>query len=265
MSTAATRVTCSMLAAAGNVPCAPPGCRPADRPRDRAGRAVPPIAAPDPDRLAAGGRQRTSRACASSASRTSPGRLAPGGVPARPRPRARAERLLLRRPLRGHGGLLRLALPPLAARLPHSSATASSPRPRSRCSIHWRFPTAPPRLAGMGLVDTLRQLSGHRHRLAAPRALLESGRGRAVAPRRLGARRRGGRRRSTRGRSSGSVRRRALPASRRADDRRDREPLRPRRGRRHRSSMARRASPSRPLLRARRCYIAPATRGGAVR
>ena len=25
--------------------------------------------------------------------------------------------------------------------------------------IHWRFPTAPPRLAGVGLVDTLRQLS----------------------------------------------------------------------------------------------------------
>ena len=26
--------------------------------------------------------------------------------------------------------------------------------------VHWRFPTAPPRLAGIGLVDTLRQLSG---------------------------------------------------------------------------------------------------------
>jgi hypothetical protein len=26
--------------------------------------------------------------------------------------------------------------------------------------IHWRFPTAPPRLAGVGLVDTLRELSG---------------------------------------------------------------------------------------------------------
>lgn len=26
--------------------------------------------------------------------------------------------------------------------------------------VHWRFPTAPPRLAGVGLVDTLRRLSG---------------------------------------------------------------------------------------------------------
>ena len=57
------------------------------------------------------------------------------------------------------GRLLRLALPPLASRRTGRSATASSPRPRSRCSIHWRFPTAPPRLAGVGLEDTLRQLS----------------------------------------------------------------------------------------------------------
>ena len=27
-------------------------------------------------------------------------------------------------------------------------------------AVHWAFPTAPPRLAGVGLVDTLRQLSG---------------------------------------------------------------------------------------------------------
>ena len=163
-----------------------------------------------------------------------------------------------------HGRLLRLALPPLARRRSGSSATASSPRPRSRSPSHWRFPTAPPRLAGLGLVDTLRRLSGHRHRLARVVGLLQPGRRRAVAARRLGARRRP-RPRALRAAARLEGGRRALSARRRADD-----PRRPATT----SSSTRSPGMAVMALGLRRrgvlfgrdgAKIVPATRGGAVR
>ena len=82
--------------------------------------------------------------------------------------------------------------------------------------VHWQFPTAPPRLADVGLVDTLRALSGVDIGSRSSEALEPGVRG-AVAPR--GLRGRGRRRpRPLREPTLGARPRRRLPAARGADD-----------------------------------------------
>ena len=74
--------------------------------------------------------------------------------------RPRDERLLCRGPFRRCGRVLRLALPgrspPAFRRLRNAFLAATA----IALVVHWQFPTAPPRLAGIGLEDTLRRLSG---------------------------------------------------------------------------------------------------------
>ena len=96
--------------------------------------------------------------------------------------------------------------------------------------IHWRFPTAPPRLAGVGLVDTLRQLSDID--IGSPTASSFSNPVAAVPSLHAG---------FALGVGIGlvlyarsvfwKVDRRRLPDRRRADDDRHRQPLHPRRDR----------------------------------
>ena len=159
------------------------------------------------------------------------GGRAAADVPAAARARAGDERLLLRRALRAHGHLLLLALP-------HATATGFS-RFRNgflaatfiALVIHWRFPTAPPRLADVGLEDTLRSLSNID--IGSPTSSSFSNPVAAVpvAARRLGARRRH-RPRHLRAPALLEARRRLLPDRGRPDDRRHRQPLRLRRARR---------------------------------
>ena len=111
--------------------------------------------------------------------------------------------------------------------------------------VHWLFPTAPPRLAGVGLTDTLLLFSGidigspasaaysnpvaavpslhAAYALGVGAGMIRYGRSHLVRPRRRG-----------------------LPTARDPDDRRHRQPLRARCRRRHRG--ARRRLPRRPLV-----------------
>ena len=98
--------------------------------------------------------------------------------------------------------------------------------------IHWLFPTAPPRLAGVGLEDTLLMLSGidigspHSSALSNPVAAVPSLHAAYALGVGIGVIRYA---RSHLMRA----RRRDLPAARRPHDRRHRQPLRARRHRRH--------------------------------
>ena len=100
--------------------------------------------------------------------------------------------------------------------------------------VHWQFPTAPPRLAGVGLVDTLQVALGDRHRLPLERGALEPGVRGAVAARGLRGRGGGGAR-ALHEPALGARARRRVPAARGADDHGHGQPFPLRRGRRARS------------------------------
>ena len=115
------------------------------------------------------------------------GAVAAAGVPGAPRPRRGAQHLLLRRALPLHRDLLRLALPPLARRLPELPRRL--PRgdgDRGRDPLALSDGAAAPRgrRARGHAADALRD----RHRLADLVGALEPGRRGALAARRLRAR-----------------------------------------------------------------------------
>ena len=88
------------------------------------------------------------------------GAVAAARVPRRSRTRRGAQRLLLRRALPPHGRSSSSGSTTGRATASGASANGSSHATAIALVIHWLFPTAPPRLAGVGLADTLLMFSG---------------------------------------------------------------------------------------------------------